>query len=115
MVSTLWSVQRIHLYHLHDECFQFNENRVAFKLKRGKAKRRERGITSREQLMEGCTKAIEIGTCSRLGFAILFGGSIAWRTKRDSIPSLSRLEMACNAKIDQEELPTRSEHDIRRF
>ncbi len=65
--------------------------------------------------MEQCPQAIDIRAWSRLRFTILLRCSIAWGAESDGISSLSWLEVACNAKVDQIDVPIRGQHDVGRF
>src|SRR5258707_15493887 len=64
--------------------------------------------------MQRGTQGVDICTRSRLCFAILFRGSIAWRAESNGIPGLSWLKVAGYAKVNQVDLPMGGQENISR-
>src|SRR5947209_2919445 len=65
--------------------------------------------------MEEYAHAVDVALRRCLCLTILFRRGIAWRAKRNGIFRLSGLEMACDAEVDQVEMPRGRIHNIRRF
>src|SRR5215472_3308455 len=79
---------------------QHGRDHLSQRLWQGRAKRanwwqmkgRVRRIVACQQEIKCRAQAVDIAAGRRLGFAILFRSSKAWRTERSCIPGLARLK-----------------------
>ena len=105
----------LHLQHLHHQAIQFGRERGIHHTQVNKAKRCERRINARQQLVKHDTQAVDIRPGSRLRLAILLWRGETRRAKSNRIPALPRSKVAGNAKIDQVQAVISGAHNIARL